>query len=99
MDAMIRTGIDLGGSKIEIASFGEDGSLLLRERVATPQGDYAGTVAAIAALVAQAEAKVMSLRARDGIHPDGARGTVIIRRGRPRAPADRPAAPPRYRRP
>jgi fructokinase len=78
MDAMIRTGIDLGGSKIEIASFGEDGSLLLRERVATPQGDYAGTVAAIVALVAQAEAKVMSLPARDSIHPDDARGTVGI---------------------
>ena len=75
---MIRTGIDLGGSKIEIASFGDGGELLLRERVATPRGDYAGTVATIVSLVAQAEAKIMSLRARDGIQPGGARSTVGI---------------------
>lgn len=55
---MIRTGIDLGGSKIEIASFGADGGLLLRERVATPQGDYAATVGAVAALIASVERKL-----------------------------------------
>ena len=70
----MRLGVDLGGSKIEIIALDEDGAVLLRERVATPQGDYAGTLAAVAGLVATAEAKVMSLRAcaRDGIHPDGA---------------------------
>jgi len=77
---MLRTGIDLGGTKIEIAVFGEDGAVLLRERVATPQGDYVATVTAVASLVVAAESKVMSLRAcaRDGIHADGGRGTLGI---------------------
>lgn len=54
----MRLGIDLGGTKIEIVAFGADGVELLRERVATPQGDYAATVAAIAGLVTTTEAKV-----------------------------------------
>jgi fructokinase len=54
----LRLGIDLGGTKTEIVALGGDGAELLRERVATPQGDYAGTLAAVAALVAAAERKV-----------------------------------------
>ncbi len=71
---MIRTGIDLGGSKIEIAVFAADGSALLRERVATPQGDYMGTVMAVAGLVDMAERKVM----RSGIPPDRFPATVGV---------------------
>lgn len=52
---MIRIGIDLGGSKIESIALDTHGAVLARERVATPQGDYAGTVEAIAGLVAEAE--------------------------------------------
>lgn len=52
----LRLGIDLGGSKIEIVGLADDGSELLRQRVATPQGDYAATLAAIARLVNDAEA-------------------------------------------
>ncbi len=63
---MLRTGIDLGGSKIEIACFGEDNSIVLRERIPTPQGDYLGTVMAVAGLVEAVEQKV------------GAHGTVGI---------------------
>lgn len=51
----LRLGIDLGGTKIEIAALAPDGAELLRHRVPTPRGDYAGTLAAIAALVEQAE--------------------------------------------
>lgn len=54
----MRIGVDLGGSKIEIIVLGEGGEVLLRERVATPQGDYAATLAAVAGLVAAAERKV-----------------------------------------
>ena len=54
----VRLGIDLGGTKIEIAALDGQGAFLLRERVPTPQGDYAGTLQAIAALVAQAEARL-----------------------------------------
>ncbi len=62
----MRLGVDLGGTKIEIAGFGDDGAMLLRERVATPRGDYVGTLKAVAALVEAAELKA------------GARGTVGI---------------------
>ena len=51
----MRIGIDLGGTKIEAAALGTQGEIVLRRRVATPKGDYAGTVAAIAGLVAEIE--------------------------------------------
>ncbi|MDP2793675.1 MAG: ROK family protein [Sulfurisoma sp.] len=70
----MRFGIDLGGSKIEIVALGTDGAELLRERVATPPGDYAATIAAIVGLVKTTEEKVM----RSGIHRDGAGGTVGV---------------------
>ncbi|HQA08827.1 ROK family protein [Zoogloea sp.] len=47
----MRIGIDLGGTKIEIIAFDGDGRTLDRRRVATPQGDYAATLAAVAGLV------------------------------------------------
>jgi fructokinase len=50
-------GIDLGGTKIEIAALApDDGRFLLRERMATPQGGYDEVLAAMADLVARAEA-------------------------------------------
>ena len=55
---MPRLGIDLGGTKTEIVALADDGQELLRERVPTPRGDYAATVATIAALVRGAEAKL-----------------------------------------
>ncbi len=48
-------GIDLGGTKIEAVVLDAGGAALWRHRVATPAGDYRGTLAAIASLVAQAE--------------------------------------------
>lgn len=52
----MRIGIDLGGTKIEIIALDDSGRALLRERIATPQGDYAGILTALAGLVAKAEA-------------------------------------------
>ena len=46
-----RIGIDLGGSKIESVLLAADGTVAFRRRMATPR-DYAGTVAAVAAMVA-----------------------------------------------
>lgn len=46
-----RIGVDLGGTKIEAIAL-VDGEIVVRERVATPQGDYEGTIAAIRDLVA-----------------------------------------------
>ncbi len=55
---MIRLGVDLGGSKIEVVALDAAGRELLRRRIPTPQGDYAATVAAVAVLVGEAERAV-----------------------------------------
>ena len=43
----MRIGVDLGGTKIEVAALAPDGAFLLRERHASPTGDYAKTVRAV----------------------------------------------------
>jgi len=58
MSARFRIGVDLGGTKIEAAAIDRDGLVHARRRVATPAGDYAGTVAAITALVRGIEAEL-----------------------------------------
>ncbi len=68
---MLRIGVDLGGTKIEIAAFGTAGRPLLQRRVATPQGDYRGTVAAIAKLVKEIENE-LGRRGSVGIGTPGA---------------------------
>jgi fructokinase len=62
----LRLGVDLGGTKIEIVAFAEDGSEKLRRRVATPQNSYADTLADIVQLITNAENEL------------GQRGTVGI---------------------
>jgi fructokinase len=52
----LRIGIDLGGTKIEAIVLADDGSEVLRKRVATPAGDYPGILDAIRDLVARLEA-------------------------------------------
>ena len=74
----IRIGIDLGGTKIELAAFAPDGSELLRRRVPTPQGDYAATLDAIAALVAEADA-ALGAGGTVGIGTPGARSLATGR--------------------
>jgi len=68
----MRYGIDLGGTKIEIAALADDGTFVLRRRVPSPQGDYKATIEAIASLVAAVDAE-LGLRANIGI---GIPGTV-----------------------
>jgi len=51
----VRIGIDLGGTKIEGIALDDAGRVLFRQRQATPRGDYAGTLSAIAALVGEIE--------------------------------------------
>src|ERR1044071_1066428 len=50
----VRIGVDLGGTKIEAVALEAGGREVFRKRVATPRGDYGGTVSAIAGLVAEA---------------------------------------------
>ncbi|MDE2333509.1 MAG: ROK family protein [Rhodospirillales bacterium] len=52
-----RIGIDLGGTKIEIAAIDDDGGIVLRERTATPPA-YGDTIGAITGLVGAAEARL-----------------------------------------
>lgn len=63
---MLRLGIDLGGSKIELAALDGAGAVLHRERIDTPAGNYDATIEAIGALVERAERAL------------GARGTVGV---------------------
>jgi fructokinase len=62
----MRIGIDLGGTKIAALALDDDGRELVTRRVATPRGDYDGTVHAIVDLVSDLESRV------------GAHGTVGI---------------------
>jgi len=48
----MRIGVDLGGTKIEALVMADDGTEMIRKRVATPQGNYHGTVTAIKDLIA-----------------------------------------------
>ena len=77
---MIRLGIDLGGTKIEIVALAEDGRELLRRRVATPKEDYRGILDAIAGLVAEAES-ALGERGSVGIGTPGSisRATGLLR--------------------
>jgi len=52
MSALI--GIDLGGTKTEVAVLGEDGQFLFRQRLPTPSDDYKAILDTIYALVEQA---------------------------------------------
>jgi fructokinase len=54
----MRIGVDVGGTKIEIIVLDDAGTAGIRRRVATPSGDYAGTVQAIVDLVLQAQKEV-----------------------------------------
>ena len=54
----MRIGVDLGGTKIEGVVMDERSRLVVRERVATPQGDYQATLEAIAGIVRRLEAAV-----------------------------------------
>ena len=63
---MIRVGIDLGGTKIEGVALDAQGQELWRQRVWTPQGDYAGTLGAILGLIRAAE-EALGDRAQVGI--------------------------------
>src|SRR2546425_4135976 len=46
----LRIGVDLGGTKIEAIAL-EGAREVFRQRVATPRGDYAATIAAVASLI------------------------------------------------
>jgi fructokinase len=78
--AVIRIGIDLGGTKTEIIALDEAGSELLRHRVASPRHDYQATLSMIVRLVEETE-RQLGRRAAVGIGTPGAisPGTGLLR--------------------
>ena len=60
-------GVDLGGTKIEVAALDGQGAFLLRERCATPRGGYAAILDAIAGLVSKAEERLGQQRLPLGV--------------------------------
>jgi fructokinase len=68
----MRIGVDLGGTKIEIAALDSHGEIVLRERFPSLPADYPGTISAVRDGVLKAEAEV-GLRCSVGI---GIPGTV-----------------------
>jgi fructokinase len=71
MNNMLRIGIDLGGSKIELVALEASGQVLLRRRRPTPKGDYQATLRAIGDMVAAAESD-LGRKASVGIGIPGA---------------------------
>ncbi len=63
--------MDLGGTKIEAVVLDEQGDSLWRQRVPTPVGDYHATVAAVATLVARAEADLGLVQCSVGVGTPG----------------------------
>lgn len=54
----MRIGVDLGGTKIEVAALDEAGAFVLRQRASSPVGNYEATVGTIKTLVDSAEQKL-----------------------------------------
>ncbi len=77
----LRIGIDLGGTKIAGIALDADGTTRAEMRVPTPRGDYAGTLDAIAGLVATLERQAGTTGASVGVGMPGAisRATGLIK--------------------
>ncbi|MFZ0502885.1 MAG: ROK family protein [Chthoniobacterales bacterium] len=54
----MRIGVDLGGTKIEVIALDDNGATVLKRRVKTPIGDYAGTVRTIVDLASSAQSQI-----------------------------------------
>jgi fructokinase len=74
----LRIGIDLGGTKIEIAALDGVGEVVARKRVDTPAGDYAATLKAISALVISVE-RELGREGSVGVATPGARSIATGR--------------------
>src|SRR5450759_2169940 len=68
----MRIGIDPGGTKIEGIAIAPDGAERLRRRIATPRGDHAQTLAAVAGLVHDIE-RELGVQGKVGV---GIPGTI-----------------------
>ena len=67
----MRIGIDIGGTKVEVAALDSGGGIRLRRRAPTPPRDYDGLIATVRALVEGVEAE-LGRRATIGVAIPGA---------------------------
>ena len=74
----LRLGVDLGGSKIEIAVFESDGREMLRRRAPTPRAGYDAALEEFSSLILDAE-RAAGAACKVGI---GMPGTIHPRSGR-----------------
>ena len=74
----MRTGIDLGGTKIEIIVLDKAGQVRFRKRTPTPQGDYGATLVSIRELIDEAESE-LGCRTSVGIGTPGSLSRVTGR--------------------
>jgi len=70
-NSTIRTGIDLGGTKIEIIAMNESDEMIYQQRVDTPQGNYQATLSSIVKLLNDLE-KSLDKQTTIGIGTPGA---------------------------
>lgn len=70
-----RIGVDLGGTKIEAIALDGTGQTLARQRVPTPQGDYAATLRAVVDLVTDIE-RQLGAQGSVGVGSPGALSSV-----------------------
>jgi len=68
---MIRIGVDIGGTKMEIAAIDESGAELLRRRAPAPGGSYDEAIRAITELILETE-RTLAARCSVGICTPGA---------------------------
>ena len=68
---LIRIGIDLGGTKIEMIALDHSGVIIVQKRILTPVGDYQETINAVAGLILSFE-KDKAMRASVGVGMPGA---------------------------
>jgi fructokinase len=68
--AMVRLGVDFGGTKIEVAALGGDGQVLARRRAPNP-GTYDGALATVGELVSWADAETRTTGAPVGVAMPG----------------------------
>jgi fructokinase len=71
-----RLGIDLGGTKIEIAALDGNGRFVKRERVPTPAGDYDATLRVLGGLVADMERALGATGVSVGVGTPGSMSPV-----------------------
>ena len=80
MNAGFRIGVDLGGTKVEAAAIDRDGQVHARRRIATPAGDYAGTIIAVTELVRGIEGELGGgLTVGVGIPGTSVAGTGLVK--------------------